>query len=67
MPLSNSFHVETSRRLKLMRENFRYNISTGDARVVTNDFTCYFNQPLCIPLPCELDIVWDRPTWYVST
>ncbi|KAK8102996.1 hypothetical protein PG984_016142 [Apiospora sp. TS-2023a] len=32
-----------------------YNISTGDARVVTGDSTCFFNKPLCVPLPCELD------------
>lgn len=44
----------------------RYNISTGDARVVTADYTCYFDQALCLPLPCEIDTVWDQPSWYVK-
>lgn len=44
----------------------RYNISTGDARVFTGDYTCYFDQAVCLPLPCEIDTVWDQPTWYVN-
>ncbi|KAL2873550.1 hypothetical protein SGCOL_011262 [Colletotrichum sp. CLE4] len=36
-----------------------YNVSTGDARVVTGDRTCYFDKALCFPLPCEIDTVWD--------
>jgi hypothetical protein len=43
----------------------RYNISTGDARVYTGDYSCYFNELVCLPLPCELDVVWDQPSWYV--
>lgn len=39
-----------------------YNISTGDARVVTADYACYFDQALCLPLPCEIDTVWDQPS-----
>ncbi|KAJ6004708.1 hypothetical protein N7540_013077 [Penicillium herquei] len=40
----------------------RYNISTGDARVVTGYDTCYFDQATCFPLPCEIDTVWDAPS-----
>lgn len=43
----------------------RYNISTGDARVITGDFSCYFDKATCFPLPCEIDTVWDTPSWYV--
>ncbi|KAJ6103890.1 hypothetical protein N7486_004112 [Penicillium sp. IBT 16267x] len=39
-----------------------YNISTGDARVVTGDDACYFNEATCFPLPCEIDTVWDGPS-----
>ncbi|KGO42419.1 hypothetical protein PEX1_056720 [Penicillium expansum] len=39
-----------------------YNISTGDARVITGDYACYFNQATCFPLPCEIDTVWDTPS-----
>ncbi|KAK5654287.1 hypothetical protein OQA88_7464 [Cercophora sp. LCS_1] len=39
-----------------------YGVSTGDARVYTGDYDCYFNVDVCLPLPCELDIVWDEPS-----
>lgn len=42
----------------------RYNISTGDARVVTGSYNCYFDKAICAPLPCEIDVVWDEPSWY---
>ncbi|EFR01175.1 agglutinin isolectin 1 [Nannizzia gypsea CBS 118893] len=38
-----------------------YGISTGDARVITNNENCYFNETTCFPFPCMLDIVWDEP------
>ncbi|KAK9418922.1 putative LysM domain-containing protein [Seiridium unicorne] len=50
----------------ILSGKFRYGISTGDARVITQDYTCYFDQPLCIPLPCELDTVWDGASWVVA-
>ncbi len=43
-----------------------YNVSTGDARVYTGDHDCYFTEDVCLPPPCELDIVWDEPSWYVN-
>ncbi|KAI1454309.1 hypothetical protein F4805DRAFT_326492 [Annulohypoxylon moriforme] len=36
--------------------------ATRDARVVTGDYTCYFNEAQCFPLPCEIDVVWDAPS-----
>lgn len=42
---------------------FSYNVSTGDARVVTGDDNCYFEETVCLPLSCEIDVIWDRPTW----
>ncbi|KAF2969309.1 hypothetical protein GQX73_g4254 [Xylaria multiplex] len=40
----------------------RYQVSTGDARVATRDYSCQFNTTICLPLPCELDTVWDSPS-----
>ncbi|KDN72120.1 hypothetical protein CSUB01_11859 [Colletotrichum sublineola] len=39
-----------------------YQISTGDARVATGDMDCFFDRPVCVPFPCELDTVWDEPS-----
>ncbi|KAJ5797052.1 uncharacterized protein N7518_005592 [Penicillium psychrosexuale] len=39
-----------------------YNISTGDARVATGDYACYFDEATCFPRPCEIDTVWDTPS-----
>ncbi|KAK0630503.1 hypothetical protein B0T17DRAFT_598686 [Bombardia bombarda] len=39
-----------------------YGISTGDARVATGDCSCEFTTTICLPLPCELDTVWDSPS-----
>ncbi|KAI0419484.1 carbohydrate-binding module family 18 protein [Xylaria grammica] len=40
----------------------RYQVSTGNARVATGDYNCQFNTTICLPLPCEIDIVWDLPS-----
>ena len=42
-----------------------YNITTGDARAATKDVFCQFNTTICIPNPCELDTIWDSPSWYL--
>ncbi|KAE8354557.1 carbohydrate-binding module family 18 protein [Aspergillus coremiiformis] len=40
-----------------------YNVSTGIAYHVTGDDTwCQFTEPICLPLPCELDTVYLNPT-----
>ncbi|KAI0530291.1 hypothetical protein GGR58DRAFT_493829 [Xylaria digitata] len=39
-----------------------YQVSTRDARVATRDYGCQFNTTICLPLPCELDTVWDSPS-----
>lgn len=39
-----------------------YGVSTGDARVLTGHSDCFFEEDVCLPLPCELDIIWDMPT-----
>ena len=41
----------------------RYNILTGDPRVVTGSYNCYFDKAVCAPLPCDIDAVWDELTW----
>jgi hypothetical protein len=44
----------------------KYNVSTGDLKFVTQDDYCEFNQPICLPPPCELDKIINPETWYVS-
>jgi hypothetical protein len=33
--------------------------------VATNDYFCQFNTTLCLPLPCELDTVWNLLSWFL--
>ncbi|KAF4634252.1 hypothetical protein G7Y89_g3857 [Cudoniella acicularis] len=40
----------------------QFNITTGDARVATSDYYCQFNRTICVPLPCQLDILWEYPS-----
>lgn len=40
----------------------KYNISTGDARVASQDYSCQFDKPVCLPLPCQLETIWDAPS-----
>ncbi|KUJ13268.1 carbohydrate-binding module family 18 protein [Mollisia scopiformis] len=40
----------------------KYNVTTGDVRVVTDDYYCQFNTSICLPLPCELDTVLGSPS-----
>ncbi|CZR68554.1 uncharacterized protein PAC_18453 [Phialocephala subalpina] len=40
----------------------KYNVTTGDVRVATNDYYCQFNTTICLPLPCELDTILGSPT-----
>ncbi|KAK4187553.1 chitin binding domain and peptidoglycan binding domain-containing protein [Podospora australis] len=39
-----------------------YNISTGDAIVYTGHKSCKFTTPICLPLPCLLEEIWDSPS-----
>jgi hypothetical protein len=42
----------------------KYNVTTGDLRLLTQDENCEFNKPLCLPPACELDVLVDTPNWY---
>lgn len=44
-----------------------YNVSTGAIVAATGDYGCGFDSAICLPFPCEIDAVWDNPSWYVST
>ncbi|KAJ5768992.1 hypothetical protein N7520_003551 [Penicillium odoratum] len=47
-----------------------YNISTGDTRVITRDYTYHFTKATCFPLLCELDTLAERysnSTYTMST
>ncbi|KAJ6018171.1 hypothetical protein N7451_001550 [Penicillium sp. IBT 35674x] len=39
-----------------------YNVSTGDARLATSDYDCYFDAPVCLPLPCTITTTWGAPS-----
>ncbi|KAJ5135679.1 uncharacterized protein N7515_004957 [Penicillium bovifimosum] len=39
-----------------------YNVSTGAIVAATGDQSCQFDSPICLPLPCEIDIVWGNPS-----
>jgi hypothetical protein len=42
-----------------------YNVSTGAIVAATGEIDCEFYSPICLPFPCEIDVVWDNPSWYV--
>lgn len=37
----------------------QYNVTTGDLMAATNDPFCEFTLPICLPLPCDGEIIWD--------
>lgn len=39
-----------------------YNVSTGAVVHATNSQSCDFDSAICLPLPCDLDTVWNTPT-----
>ncbi|KAJ5631936.1 carbohydrate-binding module family 18 protein [Penicillium longicatenatum] len=39
-----------------------YNVSTGAIVAATGDQGCEFHSPICLPFPCEIDVVWDHPS-----
>lgn len=36
-----------------------YRTPTGDIIVATGDSMCQFNTSICLPLPCEGEVIWD--------
>ncbi|GAD95926.1 hypothetical protein PMAA_036450 [Paecilomyces variotii No. 5] len=40
----------------------QYNVSTGDVRLATGSFDCYFNTTVCLPHPCPIVTVWKSPS-----
>ncbi|KAM0449210.1 hypothetical protein ACHAO4_007874 [Trichoderma viride] len=37
----------------------QYNVTTGDLMAATNDPFCGFTSPICLPLACNGEIIWD--------
>ncbi|KAK6449891.1 hypothetical protein FP744_10006141 [Trichoderma asperellum] len=37
----------------------QYNVTTGDLMAATNDPFCVFTSPICLPLACDGEIIWD--------
>ncbi|RDW92669.1 hypothetical protein BP5796_02063 [Coleophoma crateriformis] len=35
-----------------------YNVTTGDLRAATNDYSCEITTPICVPLPCDVEVIW---------
>ncbi|KAL4860750.1 hypothetical protein BDV12DRAFT_89694 [Aspergillus spectabilis] len=40
----------------------RYNVSTGSAIHATRSQACIFDQSICLPPPCDIDMVYRNPT-----
>lgn len=40
-----------------------FNISTGTLEHITGSYSCSFKGTICLPKPCELDIVYGSNTW----
>lgn len=40
-----------------------YNVSTGTLEQVTRSNICSFKGAICLPKPCELDIIYGSNTW----
>lgn len=41
----------------------KYNVTTGDLTVITNDWGCEVTQPICLPLACSLRKIDWKQTW----
>lgn len=35
-----------------------YNVTTGDLRTATADGECLITVPICVPLPCDVEVIW---------
>lgn len=42
-----------------------YGVPEGAITIASNSHSCNFDQPICLPQPCELDVVHFGDTWYV--
>jgi hypothetical protein len=40
-----------------------YNVSTGMLEYLSGSWSCSFEGAVCLPKPCELDIVYGHNTW----
>lgn len=37
----------------------QYNVTTGDLMAATNDAFCEFDSPICLPIACDGEVIWD--------
>lgn len=44
----------------------QYNVTTGDVMEATGDLMCGFTSPICLPLPCNGEVIYDGQSWYVK-
>jgi hypothetical protein len=43
----------------------QYGVPEGVVTIASGSHSCIFDQPICLPRPCELDVVHFGDTWYV--
>lgn len=44
-----------------------YNVTTGDLRAATNDYLCEITAPICVPSPCEIEVIWGGVCSEIAT
>ncbi|PLB44169.1 hypothetical protein P170DRAFT_416613 [Aspergillus steynii IBT 23096] len=54
--------ADDDKRLPCLRMSDTYNVSTGTLEYITGSYSCYFEGVICLPKPCELDIVYGSNT-----
>ncbi|KAK1146011.1 hypothetical protein N8T08_003659 [Aspergillus melleus] len=54
--------ADDDNRLPCLRMSDTYNVSTGTLEYITGSYSCSFEGAICLPKPCELDIVYGSNT-----
>ncbi|KAL2821417.1 hypothetical protein BDW59DRAFT_150071 [Aspergillus cavernicola] len=54
--------VEPDDSLPCIRMSDAYNVSTGTLVHITGSPMCSFESAICLPMPCEIDIIYRNPT-----
>jgi hypothetical protein len=50
-------------RFRCLLMSDTYNVSTGTLEHLAGSWSCSFEGAVCLPKPCELDIVYGHNTW----
>ena len=58
------FVKATDDRLPCLQMSDAYNVSSGTLEHITGSSSCSFEGAICLPKPCELEIIYGHNTWY---